>query len=73
MRAKLGAPKAITATAHKLARIIFHLVTSKQEFDESRLIADHTHHHQRQEAGLRRKAKALGYALVPLEPGLAPA
>jgi len=27
MRAKLGAPKAITTTAHKLARIIYHLVT----------------------------------------------
>jgi transposase len=28
MRAKLGAPKAITAAAHKLARIIFYLVTT---------------------------------------------
>jgi transposase len=28
MRAKLGAPKAITATAHKLARIIYHMVTT---------------------------------------------
>ncbi|MEJ7609012.1 MAG: IS110 family transposase [Bryobacteraceae bacterium] len=28
MRAKLGAPNAITAAAHKLARIIFHLITS---------------------------------------------
>jgi hypothetical protein len=26
MRARLGAPKAITATAHKLARIIYHLL-----------------------------------------------
>lgn len=34
MRAKLGAPKAITAAAHKLARIIFHLVTTRQEFDD---------------------------------------
>ncbi|MCI0558852.1 MAG: transposase, partial [Nitrososphaera sp.] len=73
MRAKLGAPKAITATAHKLARVIFHLVTSGQEFDESHLVADHTDYHQRQEAGLRRKAKALGYALIPLETVLTPA
>ena len=28
MRAKLGAPKAITATAHKLARIVYHLLTT---------------------------------------------
>jgi len=36
MRTKLGAPKAITAAAHKLARIIYHMVTTKQEFDESK-------------------------------------
>jgi len=28
MRGKLGAPEAITAAAHKLARIIFHLITT---------------------------------------------
>jgi transposase len=32
MRAKLGAPKAITATAHKLARIIDHMVTIRQAY-----------------------------------------
>jgi hypothetical protein len=30
MRTKLGAPKAITAAAHKLARIIFHLITTRR-------------------------------------------
>jgi len=35
MRTKLGAPKAITAAAHKLALIIFHLVTTGQEFKPS--------------------------------------
>jgi hypothetical protein len=29
MRTRLGAPKAITAAAHKLARIVFHLLTTK--------------------------------------------
>ena len=52
MRAKLGAPKAITAVAHKLARIIFHLVTTRQEFDESRLGADQLRYRHRQEARL---------------------
>ena len=32
-RARLGTPKAITATAHKLARIVYHLVTACQEFE----------------------------------------
>lgn len=35
-----GAPKAITATAHKLARIIFRSVTTRQEFDDSHFAAD---------------------------------
>ena len=31
MRAKLGAPKAITATAHKLARILYHHLLTTRE------------------------------------------
>ena len=68
MRAKLGAPKAITATAHKLARIIYHMVVTGTEFDEGCLLAHHVHYQKRQEARLRTHAKALGYSLVPLQP-----
>jgi hypothetical protein len=32
---KLGKAQAITATAHKLARIVFHLLSTKQPYDES--------------------------------------
>jgi transposase len=67
MRAKLGAPKAITAAAHKLARIIFHLVTTGQEFDESRFAADQLRYQKRQENKLRARAKAMGFQLIPLE------
>jgi transposase len=66
MRAKLGAPQAITAAAHKLARIIFHLITSRQEFDDSRFAADQLRYQKRQEGKLRAKAQALGFQLVPL-------
>jgi transposase len=73
MRAKLGAPKAITAAAHKLARIIFHLITTRQEFDDSRFAADQLRYERRQEAKLRAKAKALGFQLIPAEhPGVVP-
>ena len=68
MRAKLGAPKAITATAHKLARIIFHLVTTRQEFDDRHFAAAQLRFHKRQEAKLRAKARALGFQLIPLAP-----
>jgi hypothetical protein len=33
LRAKLGAPKAITATAHRLARIIWHLIVHRVPFN----------------------------------------
>ena len=32
MRAKMGTPKAITAAAHKLGRIIFHLISTRQAY-----------------------------------------
>jgi transposase len=67
MRAKLGAPKAITAAAHKLARIVFQLVTTGQDFDESRFADDQRRYHKHQEAKLRAKARALGFQLVPID------
>jgi transposase len=33
LKARLGAPAAITAVAHKLARIVYHLITTQQEYD----------------------------------------
>lgn len=67
MRAKLGAPKAITAAAHKLARIIFHLISTRQEFDNSKFAADQIRHQKRQEIKLRAKAKSLGFELIALQ------
>jgi transposase len=59
--------KAITAAAHKLARIIIHLVSTRQEFDDSLLAADQLRYQKRQAAKLRAKARALGFQLIPLE------
>src|SRR5258708_17084034 len=50
LRARLGAPKAITATPHKLAPIICHLVTHRVGYDES-IFAE------REEQLLRRKQR----------------
>lgn len=66
MRARLGAPKAITAAAHKLARIIFHLLTTGQAYDESVFAADEQRRHTHIENRLRRQAKEFGFQLVPL-------
>lgn len=32
MKARIGKPQAVAATAHKLARIIFHLLANKKEY-----------------------------------------
>ena len=65
MRARLGTPEAITATAHKLARIIYHLVTHRVAYDDSFLAAQERQDLQRLERRLRNQARALGYELVP--------
>ena len=68
MRAKMGPPKAITAAAHKLARIIFQLISTREEFRESRFAADQLRYHRQQESKLRAKAKTMGFQLIPLPP-----
>jgi hypothetical protein len=65
MRAKLGAPKAITATAHKLARIYYHLVTTKQAYDESVFAQNEARETKRRVERLKREATALGFELAP--------
>lgn len=65
LRAKLGAPKAITATAHKLARIYYHLVTTKQAYDESVFAKQEAREAKRRVERLKREAAALGFDLAP--------
>jgi len=69
MRAKLGGPKAITATAHKLARIIYHLLTTGQAYDESLFAQQEAQNNQRNECRLRHQARKLGFelTLIPTE------
>jgi transposase len=66
MRARLGGPQAITATAHKLARIVHHLLTTGQAYDESVFLKEDQKQSQRQEKRLRKQAKSLGFQLVPI-------
>ena len=66
MRAKLGAPKAITAAAHKLARIMYHLLTTHEAYDQTVFERREEQLHRRKEATLRTQAKAMGFQLVPI-------
>jgi hypothetical protein len=61
LRGRLGAPQAITATAHKLARIVYHLLTTGQAYDESVFLREDQRQAQRQEKHLRKQAQSLGF------------
>ena len=69
MRAKLGGPKAVTATAHKLARIVYRLLTTGQAYDETVFAQQETQNKQRNESRLRHQARKLGFelTLIPTE------
>jgi transposase len=65
MRTKLGSPKAITAAAHKLARIVFHMLTTRQAYDETIFAKLEQQARTRAEARLKAQAKILGFQIVP--------
>ena len=65
MRAKLGGPKAITATAHKLARLVYQSIKTGSLYDESIFRKHEEHHRDRIQQRLHAQAAALGLRLVP--------
>jgi transposase len=65
-RARLGAPKAITATAHKLARILYNLMRHGMAYSRKEEAAYAEQVRERLEKQLRRRAKELGYELQRL-------
>lgn len=66
-RSRLGAPKAITATAHKLARIIYHLIRYGEAYVKQTEEAYAAQVRERQEKQLRRRAKELGFEVKKIE------
>jgi transposase len=65
MRSKLGPAKATTATAHKLAKIIYHMLKEQTPYRE-RGAAYYLHQDQdRKLRQLRKQAQHLGFDLVP--------
>lgn len=65
LRSRLGAAKANTAAAHKLARIFYHLWSTKAAYADSG--ADYYEHKYRQRIvnKLEKTAQSLGFQLVP--------
>jgi transposase len=68
MRSRLGAPKAITATAHKLARLFYRLWTTGQEYTDPGVNFYEQQYQERMVKNLTKKAQALGFSLVPQVP-----
>jgi transposase len=69
MRAKPGGPKAVTATAHKLARIVYHRLSTGQAYDETVFAQQKLQNKQRNQSRLRQQTRKLGFELtqIPME------
>lgn len=63
LRSRLGAPKAITAMAHKLARLIYRMLKFGQNFVEKGIAEYEARYRQTQIRYLRKKAQELGMQL----------
>jgi transposase len=67
MRARLGAPKAITATAHKLARLVYSMLRYGTAYVDAGQQAYEKQSRDRVLTNLQRKARVFGYQLVQVE------
>lgn len=66
IKVKHGAAKAITATAHKIATIVYSMLVKGTEYVEAGLAYYEEQYKQRVLKGLNKKAAELGYALMPI-------
>ncbi len=68
MRARLGPKQAIVATAHKIARTVYHLLKTGEPYrEESAVDYDHKRR-ERERKHLERRAQKLGYILTAIPP-----
>ena len=65
MRAKLGTAQAITATAHKIARVLYHVLFTKEPYTETVFHKCDEHARRRVEMRLRKQAALLGFRIIP--------
>jgi transposase len=64
MKARLGGEKAVTATAHKLAKLFYQLLKYGKEYVEKGQHYYEEHYRQRTVKNLQKRAKQLGFDLV---------
>ena len=73
MCARMGKPKAVTAAAHKLARLIYSMLTKGEEYTDQGQACYEERYRQRVLHNLNRRAQPPGMALVPAAPAALPA
>jgi transposase len=67
MRARLGAPGAITATAHKLARLVYSMLRHGTPYVDAGQQAYEQQYRDRVVRNLKQNALAFGFALIPMQ------
>jgi hypothetical protein len=71
MRARKGPQQAIVATAHKIARIVYHLVKTGEAYVEQTAGEFEEQRRERELRQLTRRASKLGLTLTPATPATA--
>jgi hypothetical protein len=66
MRARKGPQQAIVATAHKLARIVYHLLKYGEAYEVERAEDYERKRQERELRALNRRAQKLGYTLAQI-------
>lgn len=66
-RSRLGAPKAITATAHKLARLVYSMLKNGADFVDAGQEQYEERYRSRVVQNLKRRAQEMGFKLVSLQ------
>ena len=64
-RSQLGAPKAITATAHKIARLVYSMLKYGTEYVDQGQDYYEEKYRERIIKNLHKKANSLGFEMVP--------
>jgi transposase len=67
MKGKLGSPKAVTATAYKLAKLIYRMLKQKISYNDMGQDYYEQRYKERLIRNLKRKAALLGLELLPIE------
>ena len=67
-KAQIGPQQALVATAHKIARTVYHMLTHHVSYSETGALVYEQQQRGRELAHLKRKAAKLGFTLTAHEP-----